>query len=88
MTSAEVDGKSTLADPLIDAQCKRPLILYHEATCGHPCTCCQFCDDDGADMSTSHGSTAVDDWHGCADFAYNIRAVTEHGNLIAHGVGC
>lgn len=32
--------------------------------------------------------TAVDDWHGCADFAYNIRAVTEHGNLIAHGVGC
>lgn len=28
LTLAEVDGKSTLAAPLIDAQCNRPVILY------------------------------------------------------------
>ncbi len=72
LTSAEADGKSTFPDPLIDAQCKRPLILYHGTTCGHLCTRCHICDDNGADTRTSHGSTAVDDWHGCADFAYNI----------------
>lgn len=59
--------------------------LYHKATCGHPCTCCHICDDSSADTSTSHGSTAVDDWHGCADFAYNIRAVTEMRILLPTG---